>query len=59
MCWHAVGTCRRSNELQATAVLVLDAFDETTADVWLSRDLGLRRLERSRKNQIRLWMPLS
>jgi hypothetical protein len=52
----AVATCLEVNELQATAVLVLDAHDEPTAEMWLGRPFGLRRL---RQGGSRLWLPLT
>lgn len=55
MCLHAIETCRRVNQLQATTVLILDAWDSETAEMWLGRKLGLRRL---REGKNRLWLPL-
>ena len=52
----AIATCRQVNELQATAVLVLDAHDGQTAEMWLGRSFGLRRL---RHGGNRLWLPLA
>jgi len=55
MCLHAIATCRQSNELQASAVMVLDAWDDATEEMWLGRSLGLRKLRNGRKH--RLWLP--
>lgn len=52
----AIATCLEVNELQATAVLVLDAHDRATAEMWLGRPFGLRRL---REGGSRLWLPLT
>jgi hypothetical protein len=53
---HAAGTARRAAELQATAVLVLDPFDEQTATMWRER-FGFRPSAETRKPK-RLWLPL-
>jgi hypothetical protein len=53
---HAAGTARRAAELQATAVLVLDPFDEQTARMWRER-FGFRASAENRKPK-RLWLPL-
>ena len=53
---HAVGTARRAAELQATAVLVLDPFDDQTAKMWRER-FGFRASAEKRKPK-RLWLPL-
>jgi hypothetical protein len=52
---HALGTSRQASELAASAVMVLDAHDESTAQMWLSRPYRLRRSERQ---ALRLWVPL-
>lgn len=54
---HAVATARRAAQLQASAVLILDAHDDATAEMWLGRPFGLRPLAKA-KNGKRLWMPL-
>jgi hypothetical protein len=53
---HAAATARRAAELQATAVLVLDPFDEQTARMWRER-FGFRASAEKRKPK-RLWLPL-
>jgi hypothetical protein len=53
---HAVATARRAAELQATAVLVVDPFDERTAAMWRER-YGFRPSAEVRKPK-RLWLPL-
>jgi hypothetical protein len=53
---HAAGTARRAAELQATAVLVLDPFDEQTATMWRER-FGFRPSAETRTPK-RLWLPL-
>ncbi|HTA33937.1 MAG TPA: hypothetical protein VK721_10975 [Solirubrobacteraceae bacterium] len=53
---HAVATARRAAELQATAVLVADPFDERTAAMWRKR-YGFRPSAEPRKPK-RLWLPL-
>ncbi|MGO9320350.1 MAG: hypothetical protein ACLQBY_06065 [Solirubrobacteraceae bacterium] len=53
---HAAGTARRAAELQATAVLVLDPFDEQTGVMWRER-FGFRASAEKRKPK-RLWLPL-
>jgi hypothetical protein len=53
---HAVATARRAAELQATAVLVVDPFDEKTATMWRTR-YGFRPSAEARKPK-RLWLPL-
>jgi hypothetical protein len=53
---HAAGTARRAAELQATAVLVLDPFDEQTATMWRKR-FGFRASAGKSKPK-RLWLPL-
>jgi hypothetical protein len=52
---HALAVARRASELSASAVMVLDAHDEPTAEMWLSQPYGLHRSERQR---LRLWVPL-
>lgn len=52
----AIATCREVNQLQATAVLVLEAHDKSTAEMWLGRPFGLRRLKQGGS---RLWLPLT
>ncbi len=52
----AIATCLEAHERQATAVLVLDAHDPQTAEMWLGRPFGLRRLTQGGN---RLWLPLS
>jgi hypothetical protein len=54
---HALATARRAATLQASAVLILDAHDDATAQMWLDRPLGLRPLARARDGK-RLWVPL-
>lgn len=53
---HAVATARLAAELQATAVLVVDPFDEETAAMWRKR-YGFRASVEARKPK-RLWLPL-
>jgi hypothetical protein len=53
---HAAGTARRAAELQATAVLVVDPFDEETEKMWRDR-FGFRASAEKRKPK-RLWLPL-
>jgi hypothetical protein len=53
---HAVATARRAAALQATAVLVVDPFDEKTAEMWCKR-YGFRPSAEARKPK-RLWLPL-
>lgn len=43
--------------LQATAVLVVDAFDEETAGMWRDR-FGFRPSTEERGGRRRLWVPL-
>jgi hypothetical protein len=52
---HALAISRQASELAASAVMVLDAHNDTTAEMWLSRSYGLRRSERQ---PLRLWVPL-
>jgi hypothetical protein len=52
----AIATCLEAHDRQATAVLVLDAHDPETAEMWLRRPFGLRRLTQGGN---RLWLPLS
>lgn len=52
---HAAATARRVATLQATAVLVVDPFDDQTATMWMSR-FGFRRS--ADKLGRRLWLPL-
>ncbi len=51
---HAVATARRASVLQATAVLVVDPFDEETGEMWQQR-FGFRRSAEKR----RLWLSLT
>jgi hypothetical protein len=53
---HATATARRVAELQATAVLVVDPFDEKTAAMWRER-YGFRASVETRQPK-RLWLPL-
>ncbi len=53
---HAAATARLAAELQATAVLVVDPFDEETAAMWRKR-YGFRASVEARKPK-RLWLPL-
>lgn len=52
---HAVAIARRAAVLQATAVLVVDPFDEETATMW--RERGFRRSAEPVEPK-RLWLPL-
>lgn len=52
----AIATCLEAHERQATAVMVLDAHDSQTVEMWLRRPFGLRRLTQGGH---RLWLPLS
>lgn len=53
---HAVARARRAHRDQATAVLVLQAFDETTAEMWLARPYPLHAVP---GRGHRLWMALT
>jgi hypothetical protein len=53
---HAAATARRAAELQATSVLVVDAFDEETAVMWRER-YGFRPSAETRQPK-RLWLAL-
>jgi hypothetical protein len=53
---HAAATVRRADALLATAVLVIDAYDEDTAGMWRRR-FGFRRSHDNAKPR-RLWTPL-
>ncbi|MBA3807958.1 MAG: hypothetical protein H0X28_06165 [Solirubrobacterales bacterium] len=53
---HAAAMARRAAELQATSVLVVDAFDEQTARMWRER-FGFRPSSEARTPK-RLWLPL-
>jgi hypothetical protein len=53
---HAAAIARRAAELQATAVLVVDPFDEETGAMWRQRH-GFRASVEARKPR-RLWLPL-
>lgn len=53
---HAVATARRSRETIATALLVVDAYDDATARMWRER-YGFRPAQRHGRGQ-RLWLPL-
>jgi hypothetical protein len=53
---HASATARRAAELQATAVLVVDPFDDRTAKMWRER-FGFRASREARTPK-RLWLPL-
>lgn len=52
---HAAATARRARELQATTVLVVDAYDEETERMWRER-FGFRSSADARPR--RLWIPL-
>jgi hypothetical protein len=54
---HAAATARRAATMQAAAVLVVDAFDEETAEMWKDR-FGFRRSSGSDADR-RLWIPLA
>lgn len=53
---HAAASARRVSTVQATSVLVVDPFDEDTADMWRER-YGFRASRDSRRPP-RLWLPL-
>ena len=53
---HAAASARRVAALQATAVLVVDPFDEETTAMWRSR-YGFRRSSDPVRRD-RLWLPL-
>jgi hypothetical protein len=53
---HAAGTARRAAKLQATAVLVVDPFDEATEGMWRER-FGFR-VSAEKREPKRLWLPL-
>jgi hypothetical protein len=54
---HALATARRVGALQATAVLVVDAFDDGTAAMWRDR-FDFRPSAEERGGRRRLWLPL-
>jgi hypothetical protein len=51
----ATATGIQVHQLQANPILVLEAHDPATAEMWLTRGLGLRPLAEGRN---RLWLPL-
>lgn len=53
---HATAMARRTAELQATAVLVVDPYDDETAAMWRER-FGFRPSSEARTPK-RLWLPL-
>ena len=53
---HAVATARRAAVMQATTLLVVDAFDDATAMMWRQR-FGFRTSAEQGPNK-RLWLPL-
>jgi hypothetical protein len=53
---HAAATARRAATLQATAVIVLDPFDEASAQMWRER-FGFRPSSQPGALK-RLWLPL-
>lgn len=52
---HAVATARKATMTQASVALVLDPYDDETAEIWKTR-FGFRRS--SGPNADRLWVPL-
>lgn len=54
---HAVATARRVDALQATSVLVVDPYDDDTAQMWRDR-FGFRP-SAGQAGPRRLWLPLS
>lgn len=63
---HAFSTAVQVSELQGNVALVLDPFDDATAELWLSLGVGLRQSASDRHGSAadgqakprRLWMPL-
>lgn len=53
---HAVATARRSRDAVASALLVVDAYDDETARMWRTR-YGFRPARSHGRGQ-RLWLPL-
>jgi len=53
---HAAATARRAADQQATAVLVVDPYDDDTSEMWQQR-FGFR--SSAGRNSKRLWLPLA
>ena len=52
---HAIATAREATAAAASVALVVDPFDDTTAEIWKNR-FGFRE---SLEDSDRLWMPLA